>query len=154
MTPQTNTIQNTEHGHDTGHGRSAGSGRSRWSALTYPLALMLIVGALLTGCGSSHKSAGSPATSAPGAAAAGGPVIVIKNFAYSPVSLTVKPGATVTVKNEDVAPHTVTASGSGKFDTGNISPGASMTFTAPTAPGTYPYICSIHQFMHGTLVVS
>lgn len=142
MTPQTNTFQNPKHG------------RSLWSAATYPLALMLIVGALLAGCGSSHKAA-SPSTSSPaGSAPAGGAVIVIKNFAYSPVSLTVTPGATVTVKNEDVAPHTVTSSGSGKFDTGTINPGGSATFTAPTAAGTYPYICSIHQFMHGTLVVS
>ena len=80
-------------------------------------------------------------------------MIVIKNFAYSPSSLTVAPGSTVTVKNEDTATHTVTATSGGAFDTGDIQPGGSETFKAPSTPGSYAYICSIHQFMHGTLVV-
>ena len=133
--------------------------RSRGVRLLLPLALLTIVAALLTGCGSSSKSSApttaGASTATSGGSASGGStvdVIVIKNFAYSPVSLTVKPGATVTVKNDDVAIHTVTDNG--MFDTGDISPGASKTFTAPTTAGSYPYICTIHQFMHGTLVVS
>lgn len=101
--------------------------------------------ATVTGCGSSHHSATSV-----GAA----DTIVIKNFAFNPSSLTVAPGATVTVRNADPATHTVTASGASKpFDTGDIPAGKTVTFTAPTKPGTYPYICQIHQFMHGTLQV-
>jgi plastocyanin len=34
-----------------------------------------------------------------------------------------------------------------------LSPGTSKTFVAPKTSGTYPYICEIHQFMHGTLIV-
>ena len=99
----------------------------------------------VAGCGSSHRSA----------SAAGPPdTIIIRSFDFTPPSLVVSPGATVTVRNDDTTTHTVTSSGAGKtFDTGHIDPGASATFTAPTAPGSYPYICQIHQFMHGTLQV-
>jgi plastocyanin len=92
-------------------------------------------------------------TSAP---AKGGDTITIQSFAFHPLSLTVAPGATVTVHNTDGATHTVTASGpsKGAFDTGDISPNQTITFTAPTRPGAYPYICNIHQFMMGTLIVS
>lgn len=117
-----------------------------------PAVLAAAVG--LAACGSSsHASAGR--TSAGHAARTpAADTIVIKNFAFSPANLTVAPGATVTVRNDDSATHTVTATGSSKrFDTGDIAPGASATFTAPSAAGSYAYICQIHQFMHGTLVV-
>jgi plastocyanin len=78
--------------------------------------------------------------------------ITIKNFAFGPTSLTVAPGATVTVTNKDSVAHTITSSKAG-FDTGDIGPGQSKTFTAPKTPGSYPYICSIHQYMTGTIVV-
>ena len=79
--------------------------------------------------------------------------ITIKNFSFSPSSVTVSPGATVTVTNKDSVAHTVTSS-SGGFDTGDIPAGGSKTFTAPMKAGKYPYICSIHQYMTGTLTVS
>jgi plastocyanin len=65
----------------------------------------------------------------------------------------VAPGATVTVTNEDQVAHTITST-KGAFNTGNIGSGQSKTFTAPNTPGSYPYICMIHQYMSGTLVVS
>ena len=54
--------------------------------------------------------------------------------------------------NKDSATHTVTASG-GQFNTGDITQNQTKTFKAPTKPGNYPYICEIHQYMMGTLVV-
>jgi plastocyanin len=56
------------------------------------------------------------------------------------------------VRNNDTAPHTVTAKDK-SFDTGTIDPGKTATFTAPTKPGTYDYICTIHPYMKGTLIV-
>jgi plastocyanin len=79
--------------------------------------------------------------------------IVIDNFAFSPAHLTVHPGQTVTVVNRDSVTHTLTAKPGSAFDTGLINPGKSATFTAPTTPGTYPYVCTIHASMHGTLTV-
>lgn len=78
--------------------------------------------------------------------------IVISNFKFT-AGVAVKPGEKVTVVNRDSAPHTVTATSGHAFDTGNISGGKTTTFTAPTRPGDYSYICTIHQFMHGTLTV-
>lgn len=102
-------------------------------------------------CGSPHQATGSTGSTG---SAGRADTIVIKNFAFQPSTLDAAPGAKVTVENEDSATHTVTASGSAKpFDTGNIAAGATVTFTAPAQPGSYPYICQIHQFMHGTLVV-
>ena len=48
--------------------------------------------------------------------------------------------------------HTATADSGNSFDTGNIDPGSSATFTLSKV-GTYSYHCSIHPFMHGTLTV-
>ena len=64
----------------------------------------------------------------------------------------VTPGEKVTVTNKDSVAHTVTANDK-KFDTGDISPGKTATFTAPSTPGRYPYICTIHQYMTGMLTV-
>lgn len=80
---------------------------------------------------------------------------MIKDFAFSPSDLTVIAGTTVTVRNEDPTTHTLTATSPQNkvFDTGDVAGGATATFTAPRAAGTYSYICMIHQFMHGTLTV-
>ncbi len=89
-------------------------------------------------------AAGAPATGTPA-------VIAIADFGFSP--LTVAPGATVTVTNNDGVPHTVTAVG-GEFGTGLIDAGGSVAFVAPTQPGTYTYFCEVHPTMQGTLVVA
>jgi plastocyanin len=100
----------------------------------------------------SGSTSGSTATTS-GSTSSTTDVITIQNFSFHPSSVTVAPGATVTVTNKDQVAHTVTSS-SGGFNTGNVDPGQSKTFTAPNKPGSYPYICSIHQYMSGTLVVS
>jgi plastocyanin len=79
------------------------------------------------------------------------PVITIQNFAFSPESLTVSPGATVQVKNLDSTKHTVTGTG---FDTGDVMPGMTGSFVAPSTPGSYPFTCAYHASMHGTLTVT
>jgi plastocyanin len=122
------------------------------------LTAVALVGLLLalTGCSSSGGSGTTSTTTRASATAipsGGGSRIIISDFKFSPPALTVKPGARVEVLNQDTTTHTVTATGSAKFNTGNVAPGQSATFTAPTAPGTYPYICTIHQFMKGTLTV-
>jgi plastocyanin len=124
------------------------------------LGATLLGGALLlaacSSSGSSTPTTAAPTTPTTGAgssAATGAHAITIKNFAFAPSTLTVAPGTTVTVTNRDQVAHTVTSS-KGGFDTGDIQPGQSKTITAPNTPGSYPYICSIHQYMTGTLIVS
>ena len=99
-----------------------------------------------------RASASVSATSASASTTAD--TIVIKNFMFSPSRLTVAPGTVVTVRNEDSVTHTVTDQADAKlFGTGNVSPGKTMTFKAPAKAGSYPFICTIHQYMTGTLVV-
>jgi plastocyanin len=113
---------------------------------------LMVAGALLlAACG------GSPKSSAPGASggstSSGGDAITITNYMFSPMSITVAPGATVKVTNKDAVTHTLTATG-GQFNTGDITSNQTKSFTAPDKAGKYNYICSIHQYMMGTITVS
>ena len=78
--------------------------------------------------------------------------ITISNFMFSPMRLTVREGASVAVVNKDNVTHTLTSS-NGAFNTHDIPGSGTVSFTAPTKPGTYTFICSIHQYMTGTIVV-
>src|SRR3954452_15901848 len=109
--------------------------------------------ALLAGCGgSSTTGTAGPTTSSARATTSQGSAIKIDNFAFSPATLTIGHGAAVGVTNDDSAAHTATADDGHSFDTGSIAPGKSGQLTAPK-PGRYAYHCTIHPFMHGTLVV-
>jgi plastocyanin len=77
--------------------------------------------------------------------------ITIVDFEYV-MPETIAPGATVTVVNEDDAPHTVTAKDGGGFDV-DVSGGETVTFTAPDEAGEYAVICTYHPAMTGTLVI-
>jgi plastocyanin len=128
------------------------------ASLLRTVAVATLAGLALTLAACSSSSTSAPSTSAASSASSGAPAagkttIVIKGFAFSPNKLTVAPGATVTVTNRDMTTHTLTAT-KGGFDTGSVGPGQTKSFTAPEKPGTYPYICSIHQYMTGDLVVS
>jgi plastocyanin len=104
----------------------------------------------LAACGSTGSTATT--SSAPAGAGTGASSIAIKNFAFAPDVLTVKPGTTISVKNEDGVTHTLTST-TGKFSTGDVASGRTVSFTAPETPGRYPYRCNIHQYMTGVLVV-
>ena len=93
--------------------------------------------------------AGSDSGSA--APATGGSAVSLANYAFSPTSLTVAAGTTVTWTNNDTAAHTVTAD-DGSFDSGNLAPGATFTFTFATA-GSVAYHCNYHPNMVATIVV-
>lgn len=97
----------------------------------------------------------APADAQPATATAKPPTarIMVKDFAFTPAVLTVKPGSVVTVVNGDSVAHTVTGTGRAAFTTGVIKPGGTSRFTAPLSHGRYSYICDIHQFMSATLEV-
>jgi plastocyanin len=88
------------------------------------------------------------APASPSAAAA----VTIQNFAFSPVSLEVAAGTTVTWTNNDGTAHSATAD-DGSWDTGSIAPGDSASITFDT-PGTYTYHCMFHPSMTATIVVT
>ena len=117
---------------------------------------VLVIAAGLAGCSNPSTAPAPTTTSAPasaGVAPGSTAEIAITNFMFVPAALTVHPRTTVTVVNRDQVAHTVTSS-SGAFSTGDIAPGQSVTFTAPSHSGDYSYICSIHQYMTGRLTVS
>ncbi len=95
-------------------------------------------------------------TSRPSSSASSAPVagdaVAIDNFAFVPATLTVPVGRTVTWTNRDEEPHTVAAS-DGSFHSPGLDAQGIYSFTFRT-PGTFDYICSIHPFMHGTVVVT
>ncbi|HEY7030687.1 MAG TPA: plastocyanin/azurin family copper-binding protein [Thermomicrobiales bacterium] len=76
----------------------------------------------------------------------------IENFAFSPATIQVSVGDTVTWENYDDAPHTVTGDNN-EFDSGQLAKDQKFTFTFTTA-GTITYHCNNHPNMHGTIVVS
>jgi plastocyanin len=74
----------------------------------------------------------------------------IANFKFQPGTLRVKAGTRVAFTNNSRVTHTATKAGA--FDTGDIRPGRSILVKF-TKPGTFAYHCTIHPFMHGTIVV-
>jgi cytochrome c oxidase subunit 2 len=112
--------------------------------------------ATTTGSGNGTAAGGSSvALSIPvGAATPGNP-------AYSPATLTVSKGEVITVSNDDTAPHTVTSGASpgdadaGQlFDTSIIMPaGKAEIDTSTIDAGDYPFHCTVHPFMTGTMTV-
>jgi len=119
---------------------------------------------LLAACGGGSSPSSAPATTSTStsgsssgstsatSSATGSSSITISNFMFEPMTLDVAPGATVKVTNDDSSTHTLTATG-GQFDTGAIAQNQTKTFTAPSKPGQYHYICNIHQYMMGTIDV-
>jgi plastocyanin len=77
--------------------------------------------------------------------------VTIKDFMFSPTSLTVKAGSTVTWTNEDDEPHTV-VSDDKLFRSGSLDTNDSFKFKFDKT-GTYHFTCSIHPRMLGTIVV-
>lgn len=123
--------------------------------LTTSLIATAAVAAPIAGCGNSDASGsaqGATTTSSQSGQGAGAAAVTISDFKFTPGALTVRRGARITVTNHDTTAHTATADNGNSFDTGNIDPGSSATFTLSEV-GTYSYHCSIHPFMHGTLTV-
>jgi plastocyanin len=87
----------------------------------------------------------------PLAHAAGAASDTISDFQFTPGTITVHVGDSITWTNNGPSPHTATAS-DGSFNTGTLRKGQSGSHTF-TQAGTFAYICAIHPFMHGTVVV-
>jgi plastocyanin len=134
--------------------------------LILPLLIVLAL-AVLAGCGSSSTAASSEptatvapansptvvATDTPGSTGSTDNQVKVSNFQFSPATLTVKAGTTVSFKGVSGS-HTVTSDADSPmaFDQ-SISSGDTVTITFAKA-GTYKYHCSIHASMHGVIVVT
>jgi len=85
------------------------------------------------------------------AAAANAAAIRIDNFNFTPPTLVVAPGTTVTWTNADDEAHTVREK-DGKFKSAALDTDDTFSQTF-TAPGEYEYFCSIHPYMTAKIVV-
>jgi plastocyanin len=112
--------------------------------LAAPLAVVAVVAAL-----SIVFLAAAPAPSAP--ATPTGIVVKIDNFSFSPPSLEVAVGATVTWVNHDDIPHTVVSTDK-VFKSKVLDTDETFSYTFAKA-GKYPYFCSLHPKMTGEVVV-
>jgi plastocyanin len=110
-----------------------------------------------------HPAAMKGTVTVTGQAAGGGPAqasagpreidVGAVDFAFEPKDASVTAGGKMTVTNQGQAPHTMTLDDV-DLDTGSIDPGASTELTAPDAPGSYSYRCTVHPArMRGVLVV-
>ena len=110
-----------------------------------------------------HPAAMKGVVTVTGEAAAGGPAqasagprevdVGAVDFGFEPNDASVAAGGKVRVTNKGKAPHTFTLDDVA-LDSGTIDPGSSADLTAPDAPGSYSYRCTIHPAkMRGVLVV-
>jgi len=96
-----------------------------------------------------RKVAVQPVATATSAAPAS---ISIANFVFSPLELMVAQGTRVTWTNNDAAPHGLSHK-DGAPGTGVLLPGETVS-RVYDAPGTYEYVCAVHPYMTGRVVVS
>jgi plastocyanin len=97
----------------------------------------------LTACG------GSDEPSAADAPAGNSGEVAVADNSFTPASVKVAVGDSVTFENEGAIPHTVTGDG---FDSGSLAPGDTFTFEASEA-GSFSYVCTFHPGMQGTIAV-
>lgn len=79
------------------------------------------------------------------------PQVIIDNYAFSPVALTVKVGTTVTWINQDDDAHTVDST-QGKFKSATLNKGDRFVFRF-TEAGEYPVYCRFHPKMTAKVIV-
>jgi plastocyanin len=117
------------------------------------LAVLALVSACSSGPGGGGASASAPAASSSGSTGGGGGSMVeVKNFSFTPQTLTVPVGTTVTWKFDDTTDHTVTANDN-SFTSQPLMGGKTYTHTFTTA-GKVDYHCSIHPDMTASIVVT
>ena len=106
------------------------------------LIAFIILSIVISGC-TAQKTQTQPAATN---------TVDIKDFAFSPDTITVTKGTTVTWTNKDSAPHTVTGIGT-DFTSETLNQGQTYSHTFDEA-GTFEYQCHIHPSMRGKVIVT
>ena len=112
----------------------------------------IATGLLLAACSTNNATGGGTHS-----AAASGSTVTLSGLAFSPTSLTVKAGTTVTFQNKDTVDHTVTNGKDGTPDANaafdkSLPAGQSVDITFDKA-GTFNVTCKIHSSMNMTVTV-
>lgn len=121
---------------------------TRMLYLTILTVIMLAGMMAVVSCGSSPQPAPQPTETNPVPAAV---EIEIANLAFSPATVTVAAGTTVTWTNKDSVPHTAT-SRTPLFDSGKLDGGGKFSYTF-NQKGTFEYYCTFHPNMAGKVIV-
>ena len=91
--------------------------------------------------------ADAPATPAPSAA-----TVTLSDVTVTPRSVDIAAGGTVTWRNDDLTAHRLVSLAPNVVQSPRLEIGASYALTF-SSPGTYPYYCTIHDTMKGTVIV-
>ncbi len=156
-TPHTLSFHMTNTNTVTLQGASRGGQQRRYGfEFTIPITLARYFGHKAPPAPPVTALPGAPAAAAPGAVPAGpvaGPVSksVIQGLQFAAGTLEIAVGTTIEWKNEDPVAHTVSADDA-SFESGMIESGQVWRYTF-TRAGTYPFHCTPHPFMKGTVVV-
>jgi plastocyanin len=112
---------------------------------------LLVIAVLISGCTTTtttRPAEPTPVTTTPAPVS-----VAIKSSTFVPNIVEISKGTTVTWTNDDGVAHTVTSI-SGAFDSGNIEPGKTYSYTFNQA-GPFEYSCANHPSMtHGKIIVS
>lgn len=112
--------------------------------------------ALVPGSRAAVAEAAAPAPAPAAAAAAVSTMqsdITIDSYMFRPAVVTIEKGTTVVWVNKDDDVHTIKSkAGPEAFSSPALPTGSRYGFTFKRA-GTYRYICSVHPYMHGVIVV-
>jgi len=111
------------------------------------LILLTALTLAVAACGSDEGGSDTTAAGSGG----GEESVDIADLAFSPATLTVPAGTTVTWENSDSLPHTSTSEDE-VWDSGTLESGGEFSFTFEEA-GTFSYFCEIHPSMNGSVVV-
>jgi plastocyanin len=117
-------------------------GSRRFAGL--PIAALAAIGLLSLG--------GAAAPSRPADPVPQRHVVEIRGMAFHPEVLEVRRGDTVVWINQDIVPHTATATRKSGWDTGTLLQGKSGQYIA-SHEGEDPYFCKLHPVMLGKLIV-
>jgi plastocyanin len=110
------------------------------------IAIVLTIFVISNSCTKSSTDPTGGGTGQPGANE-----VWMQSMAFTPASITVPVGTTIKWTNKDGVTHNVTSNTS-VFSSGAMSSGAIFSFTFANA-GSYPYKCTIHPGMTGTVIV-
>lgn len=120
-----------------------------------PAVLLLVSLVALAGCGGAQPAA-SPAASAgaasPQPSAASEVQVRIVDFAFEPATITIKPGTTVVWTNDGPTQHTTASKEGNVWESKIMEKGDVFRYRFDTS-GTYPYWCTLHPSMLGTVIV-
>jgi amicyanin len=133
----------------------AGMGRLRERALRAMPVWLAALAVVISGCGSGSGRASGATTTTSSADAVTTTHVVMKILEFTPPVIRVKVGQTLTWTNEDSVAHNVTYVSGPQFTSSgrHLSPGSRFSIRVSQA-GTIHYVCTLHPWMKGTIIVT